>query len=240
MRKKKVGTKANASDLFIPPFFSQLLSCKGLFYTGQFPGNAVSNPAALDVQEGAGQIKSQLLRGRRRLVGGDWYSAPDRSWPMEGASPSMVLARAHSKSRKLAATIGRRGEASTALRKMSGAALAFVWARMRQKPLPSGLHRPHLESENHESAPFVLQCCSSILAGAVRWIDWMKSKGIRIWCLQPVALPHNGSRWATTSILLSFWQSRLSRLKSLRRVLVVTVAHDAGAAHVVASAQYLI
>ncbi len=117
-------------------------------------------------------------------MGGDWYSAPDRSWPMEGASPSMVLARAHSKSRKLAATIGRRGEASTALRKMSGAALAFVWARMRQKPLPSGLHRPHLESENHESAPFVLQCCSSILAGAVRWIDWMKSKGIRIWCLQ--------------------------------------------------------
>ena len=74
-----------------------------------------------------------------------------------------------------------RREASTALRRMSGAALAFVWASKRRNEVASGLHRPpNLESEDHESTPSgaekfrvcpflgsarVLECCSCVLAG---------------------------------------------------------------------------
>ena len=70
-----------------------------------------------------------------------------------GASPSIVLAPAQSKSRRLAAKAcwaawvrmadqRERREASTALPRMSGAALTFVWASKRTNEVASGLHRP--------------------------------------------------------------------------------------------------
>ena len=72
---------------------------------------------------------------------------------MEGVSPSQVLVPAQSKSRRLAANAcwaacvrmadqRERREASTALRRMLGTALAFVWAKRRKKMVASGLHRP--------------------------------------------------------------------------------------------------
>ena len=72
----------------------------------------------------------------------------ERSWLIDGASPSTVLVPAQSKSRKLAAKAcwaawvrmadqRERREASTALRRMSGAALAFVWASKRRKVVVS-------------------------------------------------------------------------------------------------------
>ena len=108
---------------------------------------------------------------------------------MEGVSPSVVLVPAQSKSRRLAANAcwaacvrmadqRERREASTALRRMLGTALAFVWARRRRKVVACGLHR--LEGENHEPAPSgteefwvcallgfacVLERCSCVLAG---------------------------------------------------------------------------
>ena len=67
---------------------------------------------------------------------------------MEGVSPSGVLVPAQSKSRRLAANAcwaacvrmadqRERREASTALRRMLGTALAFVWAKRRRKVVAS-------------------------------------------------------------------------------------------------------
>ena len=72
---------------------------------------------------------------------------------MERVPPSTVLVPAQSKSRRLAANAcwaacvrmadqRERREASTALRRMLGTALAFVWAKRRRKVVASGLHRP--------------------------------------------------------------------------------------------------
>ena len=66
-----------------------------------------------------------------------------------------MLAPAQSKSRRLAAKAcwaawvrmadqRERREASTALQRMSGAALAFVWASKGRNEVASGLHRPIL------------------------------------------------------------------------------------------------
>ena len=72
---------------------------------------------------------------------------------MERVSPSVLLVPAQFKSRRLAAKAcwaawvrmadqRERREASTALRRMWGTALAFVWAKRRRKVVASGLHRP--------------------------------------------------------------------------------------------------
>ena len=133
--------------------------------------------------KGWAKSKPQLLRGG---LGDGWY-ASDRSWLMEGVSPSGVLVPAQSKSRRLAANAcwaacvrmadqRERREASTALRRMLGTALAFVWAKRRRKVAPA----PCLEGEDHEPAPSgtekfwvcaflgfacVLERCSCVLAG---------------------------------------------------------------------------
>ena len=94
---------------------------------------------------------SSLGRAGRRLAGGGWTGASERSWLIDGASPSIVFAQ--SKSRRLAAKAywaawvrmadqRERREASTALRRMSGAALTFMWASKRRNEVASGLHRP--------------------------------------------------------------------------------------------------
>ena len=66
---------------FSRPFFSHKVCSTGLF-TGQSPGNAISIPEAPDVQEELGQIQASAVQGRagRRLMGGGWAGASDRSY----------------------------------------------------------------------------------------------------------------------------------------------------------------
>ena len=84
---------------------------------------------------------------------GGWTGASERSWLVDGPSPSTVLGPAQSKSRRLAAKAcwaawvrmadqWDRREALTAWRRMSGAALALVWASKRRKVVASWLPRP--------------------------------------------------------------------------------------------------
>ena len=107
---------------------------------------------------------------------------------MEGVSPSVVLVPAQSKSRRLAAKAcwaawvrmadqRERREASTALRRMLGTALAFVWAKRRRKVVASGLHRPLFRWRGPRActfwngevlgmcAPWICVRCSGVLAG---------------------------------------------------------------------------
>ena len=108
-------------------------------------------------------------------------------------SPSTALVPAQSKSRRLAAKAcwaacvrmadqREKREASTAWRRMSGAALALVWASKRGKVVVSWAPpASDLEGKNHESTssgakklrvcPFfgsacVLGCCSRVLSGS--------------------------------------------------------------------------
>ena len=87
----------------------------------------------------------------RSSLGAGWETAgrrgrdaSDRSWLMEGVSPSVVLVPAQFKSRRLAANACwaacvrmadqcERREVSTALRRMLGTAVACVWGRRRRK-----------------------------------------------------------------------------------------------------------
>ena len=75
---------------------------------------------------------------------GGWTGASERSWLVDGPSPSTVLVPAQSKSRRLAAKAcwaawvrmadqRERREAWTAWRRMSGAALALAWASKRKQ-----------------------------------------------------------------------------------------------------------
>ena len=62
-------------------------------YSGQSPGNDISIPAAPHIHESCGQNPSLSSEGRagRRPVGGGGGGASDRSWLMEGASPSVLV-----------------------------------------------------------------------------------------------------------------------------------------------------
>ena len=135
---------------------------------------------------------------------------------MEGVSPSVVLVPAQSKSRRLAAKAcwaawvrmadqRERREASTALRRMLGTALAFVWAKRRRKVVASGLHRPPVSMARTTSLHLLERRCS----GYVRSLDlrallrrigrhvfgagWRKSKEIPGWCRPRVANPGLGT-----------------------------------------------
>ena len=171
---------------------------------------------------------------------------------MEGVSPSVVLVPAQSKSRRLAANAcwaacarmadhRERSEASTALRRMLGTALAFVWAKRRRKIVASRLHRPpvsrarttSLHRLERRSSGYVRSldlraswsAAPSYWPARLRgWLDEVKgdTKGVSTASCAP---PHNnGSPLAITSILLSSCRLMWSRLRSLRRVLVVTLA----------------
>ena len=62
-------------------------------FTGQSPGKAISIPAAPDVQRNQARSKPYLLRGGLgELAGGGWTTPSKRSWLIDGASPSTVLA----------------------------------------------------------------------------------------------------------------------------------------------------
>ena len=134
---------------------------------------------------------------------------------MEGVSPSVLLVPAQSKSRRLAAKAcwaawvrmadqRERREASTALRRMLGTALAFVWAKRRRKVVASGLHRPPVSMARTTS----LHLLERRSSGYVRSLDlraswsaapgagWRKSKEIPGWCRPQVALPPTmGVHW---------------------------------------------
>ena len=171
---------------------------------------------------------------------GGWTEASERSWLVDGPSPSTVLVPAQSKSRRLAAKacwaawVGmadqrERREASTAWRRMSGAALAFVWASKRRKVVASWLHRPPLSRAKTTSMSFpwicvrpgVLLLCIGRHVGGV---DWRRSEDTKVVSTASCAPPHNGSPLAITSILLSSCRAMCSKLRSLSRVLVVTLA----------------
>ena len=166
-------------------------------------------------------------------------------------SPSLLLVPAQSKSRRLAAKAcwaawvrmadqRERREASTALRRMLGAALAFVWAKRRRKVVASGLHRPpvsmarttslHLLERRSSGYVRSLDLRASWSAAPAYWParlrGWLEEvKGdTRVVSTASSAPPHNGSPLAITSILLSSCRLMWSRLRSLRRVLVVTLA----------------
>ena len=170
---------------------------------------------------------------------------------MEGVSSSVLLLPAQSKSRRLAAKAcwaawvrmadqRERREASTALRRMLGTALAFVWAKRRRKVVASGLHRPpvsmarttslHLLERRSSGYVRSLDLRASWSAAPAYWParlrGWLEEvKGdTRVVSTASCAPPHNGSPLAITSILLSSCRLMWSRLRSLRRVLVVTLA----------------
>lgn len=163
----------------------------------------------------------------------------------------MLLAPAQSKSRRLAAKAcwaawvriadqRERREASTALRRMLGTALAFVWAKRRRKVVASGLHRPpvsrarttSLHRLERRSSGYVrsLDLRASWSAAPAYWparlrgwLDEVKGD-TKVVSTASCAPPHKGSPLAITSILLSSCRLMWSRLRSLRRVLVVTLA----------------
>ena len=170
---------------------------------------------------------------------------------MEGVSPSVVLVPAQSKSRRLAAKAcwaawvrmadqRDRREASTALRRMLGTALAFVWAKRRRKVVVSGLHRPpvsmarttslHLLERRSSGYVRSLDLRASWSAAPAYWParlrGWLEEvkRDTRVVSTASCAPPHNGSPLAISSILLSSCRLMWSRLRSLRRVLVVTLA----------------
>ena len=129
-----------------------------------------------------------------------------------------------------------RREASTALRRRLGTALAFVWAKRRRKVVASGLHRPpvsrarttSLHRLERSSSGYVrsLDLRASWSAAPAYWParlrGWLEEvKGdTRVVSTASCAPPHNGSPLAITSILLSSCRWMWSRLRSLRRVLV--------------------
>ena len=110
----------------------------------------------------------------------------ERSWLVDGPSPSTVLVPAQSKSRRLAAKAcwaawvrmadqRERREASTAWRRMSGAALALVWASKRRKVVVSWLHRSPISRakttsrhllERRSSGHVRSLDCSRVLSGS--------------------------------------------------------------------------
>ena len=120
-----------------------------------------------------------------------------------------------SKSRRLTANACRaacirmadqreRREASTALRKMFGNALLFVWAKTRRKVVASGLHRPSVSM----AQPTSMHRLERRSSGYVRSLNlraswsaapaycpaplrarWMKSNEIPMRCRPRVALP---------------------------------------------------
>ena len=145
---------------------------------------------------------------------------------MEGMSPSVVLVPAQSKSRRLAA------KSFDSFAEDVGNCSGFVWAKRRRKVVASGLHRPPVSRARttslHLCAPWICERPGALLPRIGRHVfgaGWMKSKGIPRWCRPRVAPPpHNGSPLAITSILLSSCRLMWSRLRSLRRVLVVTLA----------------
>ena len=155
--------------------------------------------------------------------------ASDRSWLMEGVSPSVLLVPAQSKSRRLAAKAcsaawvriadqRERREASTALRRMLGTALAFVSAKRRRKVVASGLHRPpvsmarttslHLLERRSSGYVRSLDLRASWSAAPAYWParlrGWLEEvKGdTKVVSTASCAPPHNGSPLAITSILL--------------------------------------
>ena len=158
---------------------------------------------------------------------------------------------AQSKSRRLAANAcwaacvrmadqRERREASTALRRMLGTALALVWAKRRRKVVASGLHRPlvsrarttSLHRLERRSSGYVrsLDLRASWSAAPAYWparlLGWLDEvKGdTKVVSTASCAPPHSGRPLAMTSILLSSCRLMWSRLRSLRRVLVVTLA----------------
>ena len=162
-----------------------------------------------------------------------------------------MLVPAQSKSRRLAANAcwaacarmadhRERSEASTALRRMLGTALAFVWAKRRRKVVASGLHRPpvsrarttSLHRLERRSSGYVRSldlraswsAAPSYWPARLRgWLDEVKGD-TKVVSTASCAPPHNGSPLAITSILLSSCRLMWPRLRSLRRVLVVTLA----------------
>ena len=174
---------------------------------------------------------------------------------MEGASPSVVLVPAQSKSRRLAANTcwaacvrmadqRERREASGTLRRMLGTALAFDWARRRRKVVASGLHRPPVSrarttslhrlerrSSGHVRSLDLRASCSAAPAywpARLRgWLDEVKGD-TKVVSTASCAPPHNRSPLAITSILLSSCRLMWSRFRSLRQMLVVTLARVAG------------
>ena len=141
---------------------------------------------------------------------------------MEGVSPSVLLVPAQSKSRRLAAKAcwaawvrmadqRERREASTALRRMWGTALAFVRPRGGGKLLLPGSTGPLFRWRGPRACTFwngeVLGMCAPWLCvrpGAlllrigrhVFGAGWRKSKEIPGWCRPRVALPPTmGVHW---------------------------------------------
>ena len=148
---------------------------------------------------------------------------------MEGVSPSVLLVPARSGSRRLAAKAcwaawvriadqRERREASTALRRMLGTALAFVSAKRRRKVVASGLHRPpvsmarttslHLLERRSSGYVRSLDLRASWSAAPAYWParlrGWLEEvKGdTKVVSTASCAPPHNGSPLAITSILL--------------------------------------
>ena len=123
--------------------------------------------------------------------------ASERSWLVDGPSPYTVLGPAQSKSRRLAAKAcweawvrmadqRDRREALTAWRRMSGAALALVWASKRRKVVASWLHRPPI-SRAKTTSRHLLERRSS---GYVRSLDRRAS-----WSAAPVYCPARLRGW---------------------------------------------
>ena len=126
-------------------------------------------------------------------------------------SPSVVLVPAQSKSRRLAANAcwaacvrmadqRERREASTALRRMLGTALAFVWARRRRKVVACGLHREPRACTVWNGgvlgmcAPWICVRPGALLLRIGRHVfgaGWMKLEGIPRWCRPRVAPPNS-------------------------------------------------
>ena len=169
---------------------------------------------------------------------------------MEGGSPSVLLVRAQSKSRRLAAKAcwaawvrmadqRERREASTALRRMLGTALALVWAK-RQSCCFRAPPAPCFDGEDHEPAPSgtekfwvcallgfacVLERCSCVLAGTSSGLAGGSQRRYQGGVDRELRSP---PQWESMGYNLdpSLSSCRLmwSKLRSLRRVLVVTLA----------------
>ena len=121
---------------------------------------------------------------------GGWTGASERSWLVDGPSPSTVLVPAQSKSRRLAAKAcwagwvrmadqRERRQASTAWRRMSGAAVGLVRAGKRRTVVASWLHRPPISRAKTTSRHLLERRSSGYVRSLGRRASW--SARLRGW-----------------------------------------------------------
>ena len=130
---------------------------------------------------------------------------------------------AQSKSRRLAANAcwaacvrmadqRERREASTALRRMLGTALAFVWAKRRRKVVASGLHRPPVSRARTTSLHLLERRSSE--SGYVRSLDLRASWRVAAALSNGIPRPRKTPAWAHAAR----WSPSGSRVRRHRQM----------------------